>query len=135
MPYTKKFLMSKTAATKRLARLNGTVPNGHIAVHVEINQPFTVAPLMEEFDARDMSHAMAIAEAWIVHMNAVSVGFHYMNEDASLENVSGIVDFTDFVDGEFQRDDQEENLGEYPDVKALQEVEAWLKNDVNLEKI
>tara|TARA_Y100001937_G_C6853798_1_gene213263 strand:- start:21 stop:383 length:363 start_codon:yes stop_codon:yes gene_type:complete len=98
MPHTKKFLMSQTAATKRLARLNGTVPNGHVAVHVEVNQPLTAEPVMEEFDARDMSHAMAIAEAWVVHMNAISVGFHYTNEDGSLERVSGIVDFSDFCD-------------------------------------
>ena len=141
MPYTKKFLMSKTAATKRLARLNGKVPNGHVAVHVEINQPLTVAPLMEEFDARDMSHAMAIAEAWLVHMNAASVGFHYTREDGSLPRVSGIVDFSDFCDHEDDYDPIDD-LDEYPDVeddnqysdvKAFQELEAFLNDSLSSE--
>ena len=90
MPQSKNFLLSLTAARKRLARLGGSVKDGAIAVHAEVETDGQRIGFVE-FDAEDFNHAMKIMERWVKNKD-MACGYHYVNSDGSLTRCAGVVD-------------------------------------------
>ena len=104
MPQSKNFLMSATAARQRLSRLGGSVKDGAIVVHAEV-EPCWQRKSLVEFDAESYDHAMNIIEAWVKNKK-MACGYHYVNPDGSLTGCAGVIDELDLSKKE----------DEYPDL-------------------